>query len=276
MIKDFLKLNRWDLNFILTMVGFPFFTILISDSIASIAYRGGALLIALMCVKRTGLKFVPAATVRNFLIVLLYVSLQAIIGIFYGKYANYPYTGIKYTFLLFNVGILWVPLMAFVCGFNRIQWNKTLFIIFILLLITIVHADLRTYVVDVSSSGRFDMGRLSTLAFGDNAGYLVLMAVTLLVTRTTWLVKKRTLVIGVLVIAILAGLFGILKAGSRGPLVGCVCGCIFLAYCMNKKDRLVLILSSVTLIMSGFQCLKLKVLHLPCISDLLTRLRMEI
>lgn len=250
-MKAFVKINRWDLNFILTMVGFPFFTILISNSAASIAYRGFALLVAIMCLWKTGLRIVHSSIVRVFLIVLLYVSIQNFIGVFLGEYADYPYPAVKYMYLMFNVGILWIPLLAFVTGFSRINWNKSVLYILILLFVTILHAILGTVDAEASVSGRYDMGRLSTLAFGDNGSYLVLMATSLLATRKVWLTKYKSMVVLLLIFAVLAGLFGILKAGSRGPFIGCLFGWLFLVFCMQGRDRRVLLLSIVALIASG-------------------------
>ena len=97
-MKEFLKINRWDLNLILTIIGFPFFTTLISDSTASIVYRGFALLVALMCLCKTGVQIVRSGTVRSFLFVLLYVSIQALFGLFFGEYADFPYSEVKFLF----------------------------------------------------------------------------------------------------------------------------------------------------------------------------------
>lgn len=250
-MKNYLSINRWDLNFILTIIGFPFFTMLISDSVASIAYRGFALIVALMCLKESGISFSRYPSSKGFFIVLLYVSLQSLYGVFLGEYSTYPYSGVKYMFLLFNIGILWIPLLAFVFGFERINWKKTLTITFFLLLITVGQADLRTYDVEASNSGRFDMGRLSTLAFGDNGAYLVLISLVLIATREQWLYKFKKLTIVILVFSILVGLFGVLKAGSRGPLLGCLTGFLFVTMCMTNKDRLVVIGSFVALIATG-------------------------
>lgn len=248
---DYLKINRWDINFILTIIGFPFFTTLISNSVASIAYRGFALFIALMCLFKTGVRKPQSRSLICFLFVLLYVSIQALIGVFWGEYANYPFTGVKYQFLLFNVGILWIPLLAFVSGFENIQWEKVMALTFLLMLFTVVQADLGTLTGKVSSSGRYDMGRLSTLAFGDNGSYLVLMSAALLATRESWLTRWKTPIIVILIAAVLAGIFGVLKAGSRGPLVGCLTGLFFLVYCLRGKDRTILITSVIVLISTG-------------------------
>ena len=250
-MKDFLKINRWDLNFILTMAGFPFINVWISNSAASIAYRAFALGVALMCLLKTGVRITHTSVVRLFLIVLLYVSIQALFSVFLGEYSYYPHSAVKYMFLLFNVGILWVPLLAFVSGFSKIKWNKSIFYTFILLFITILHANLGIENAEVSTSGRYNMGRLSTLIFGDNGTYLVLVATSLLATRKAWLTKYNSLVIAFLIFAVLVGLFGVLKAGSRGPFVGCMCGIFFLVFCMQKRDRMVLLASIVILIVSG-------------------------
>ena len=250
-MKEFLKLYRWDLNFILTMIGFPFFTILISNSTASIAYRGFALIVALMCLSKTGLKITHISTVRIFLFVLLYVSVQALFGVFFGEYSYFPYSAVKYMFLLFNVGIMWIPLLAFISGFSKINWGKSIFYIFTLLFITLLHADMGTAEAEISESGRYDMGRLSTLAYGDNGTYLVLLSTSLLATRKSWLTKYKSFVVLLLIVAILVGLFGVLKAGSRGPFVGCLCGLLFLLFCMHGRDRMVLFVSIIALVLSG-------------------------
>lgn len=250
-MRNCLKINRWDLNFILTMTGFPFFTILVSNSAASIVYRGFALYVALACLWKTGLKIGRTSSVRLFLIVLLYVSIQALWGVFCGEYANYPYSAVKYMFLLFNVGILWIPLLAFVAGFTKINWGRTIFYTFVLLLFTIIHADFGTIGAEVSVSGRYDMGRLSTLAFGDNSSYLVLLASSLLATRKVWMKQYKSLTVSLLILAVLAGLFGVLKAGSRGPFIGCLCGWMFLFLCMQGRDRMALLVLITALIVSG-------------------------
>ncbi len=248
---QYLKINRWDLNFILTMIGFPFFTILISDSVASIGYRAFALLVALTCLFKTGISIPRVTSVRIFLIVLLYVSCQSLYGVFFGEYEHYPYSGVKFMFLLFNVGILWIPLLAFISGFSRIRWSNAILWTFILLFVTVLHADFRTFEIEAAESGRYDMGRLSTLAFGDNGSYLVLLATSILATRKAWLTKFKTITVLTLVIAILAGVFGIMKAGSRGPLVGCLFGLVFLIYSMKGYDRRIFVALVVLLVASG-------------------------
>lgn len=251
MLKKYLKINRWDLNFILTMIGFSFFCSLISNSTASIAYRVFALLVALMCLWKSGFKITKSRTAKLYLFALFYVSIQALIGVFWGEYADFMYSMVKYNFLLFNVGVLWIPLLAFICGFDKIQWEKVIPWTFFLMFITVVKADLGTFTAEIPVSGRYDMGRLSPLAFGDNGSYLVLMSAAFLATRDSWLSSRKIPIIVVLVVAILAGLFGLFIAGSRGPFVGCITGLLFLIYVLRSKDRKILITLIIVLMFSG-------------------------
>ena len=52
-MKSLFSLNIWDLNFILTLVGFGFFTTFVDSSLGSIAFRGFALLVALLCLLKS-------------------------------------------------------------------------------------------------------------------------------------------------------------------------------------------------------------------------------
>lgn len=251
MTKGYLKINRWDLNIILTMIGFPFFTILISNPSASIAYRGFALLVAFMCLRKTGVTIARSMPLKIYLSVLLYISVQAIYGLFFGEYADLPWIAVKMQYLIFNIGIVWVPVLAFVCGFNRIRWKPTLAVFYIFIFITVLHADIRTYEVEASFTGRYDMGRLSTLSFGDNGGYLTLLSVALFETRSFWLKSQNKLISSFLILGMLVGMFGVMKAGSRGPLVGVMCGLIVIIIFMKGKDKVWLTVILSALIFGG-------------------------
>ena len=52
-----LNINIWDLNLVLTIVGFPVFTMLVTTSWSSIAFRGIAVLVALMSLVKTKIHF---------------------------------------------------------------------------------------------------------------------------------------------------------------------------------------------------------------------------
>lgn len=234
------KFNTWDLNFVLLVIGFPFFTMLISDSTASIAYRGFALLVAIICLSRTGIHLPKNKLISIFLFVLLVDSIMSIYGLFFGEYASSPWMQVKVQFVLFNVGIVWVPLLAFICGFERINWRTSCLVCFWLLFYTILSANINTTATEAMLDGRYNMGRISTLGFGDNGSYLVLLSAALIVCKKLWRHKHKMFWSVVLYAGIAIGIFGVAKAGSRGPFLGLIAGLLFLCICLKAKDRAVL------------------------------------
>lgn len=235
-----LKFNIWDLNFVLLVVGFPFFTMLISDAVASVAFRGFTLLVSIICLYKTGVRIPKNKLIYIFLITLLVDSIQSNYGLFFGEYESSPFIDVKIQFLAFNVGVVWIPLLAFVSGFERINWRSSCLVTFCLLFYTIFVADLNTSSAEVSNDGRYNMGRISTLGFGDNGAYLVLLSVALIVCRKYWLYKYKKFWILALIAGIAVGVFGVAKAGSRGPFLGLVTGLIFLCICLKKRERAIL------------------------------------
>lgn len=78
----YLKINLWDLNFILTMVGFGFFTTFVDSSAGSIAYRGFALLVALVCLLKSMFRFPDNKYIKAFLFTFAYITLQVTIDFY--------------------------------------------------------------------------------------------------------------------------------------------------------------------------------------------------
>lgn len=78
----YLKINIWDLNFILTMVGFGFFTTFVDSSAGSIAYRGFALLVAWVCLLKSKLRIPDDKYIKAFLFAFAYITLQVTINFY--------------------------------------------------------------------------------------------------------------------------------------------------------------------------------------------------
>lgn len=257
-MKSFFSLNRWDWNFILTMVGFGFFTTFVDSSLGSIAFRGFALIVALLCLKKTKIQIPKNAYIKAFLFVFVYISLQVTVDFYLldSNAAYYSYTRMQST--LYNWGIVGIPMLAFMSGFKNIQWDKTLVVLLLLLTITVGLGVRNTFSSEMTNDGRFNMNaRVSTLQFGDNAAYLVILGLSIILKSGT--VKDFKILRLISYIAVVLGVWGVAKAGSRGPLVGMCAGVLFLYMCISKKGKGLLALILCIVLSSGL--LNMKVLE---------------
>lgn len=255
-MKSLFSLNIWDLNFILTLVGFGFFTTFVDSSLGSIAFRGFALLVALLCLLKSKLKIPNNAYIKLFLFTFVYISTQVTIDFYLldPSAALFSYSRMQST--LYNFGIVGIPMLAFMSGLKNIQWNKTLLITLLLMTITIGMGIRNTFSAEMTADGRFNMNaRVSTLQFGDNAAYLAILAVSMImnsqiVKDVKWL---RLISYG----AIGLGIWGVAKAGSRGPLVGMCAGLMFLFMCLSKKSKSIIVMIACGATFGGLFSLKI-------------------
>ena len=244
-----LKFNIHDLNFILTFAGFAIFTS-ITDSISSIAYRGFALAIALLCLINTRLQFkkIPRPLV---LLLVLIVVLDFKTGI-HLLLDETPYLTSKYLALLFVFCITLVPLLAFASGYRRIHWMQVLFVLEILLVFTVLKGLIQTF--GSTEDVRFSLNaRQSTLAFGDNSGYLLLLSTCLFIyLKRAKEKKKRRIGRLLLVLAMFISVFGIARAGSRGPFLAALLGEVFIFYTLSiRKKAYVLVVAAAAILFFG-------------------------
>lgn len=244
------KLNIWDINFILTIVGFPFFTMLISDSLASIAYRAFAVFVSIVCLVKSGFHLPNIVRVKIYFILLLYISAQAYFGLFYGEYSLSPWNIPKMQFALFNVGVLFIPLVAFISGYDRLNKDRSVFVIFVMLFATILYTNINTYSVEAAHDGRYQMSRLSTLAYGDYSCYLALLSVSMMLKKSKESKLERIISV-IFYIGFFVGIFGVFRAGSRGPLVSLFAGLFLLFCCMRFKIKLITIAFTLFLFFVG-------------------------
>lgn len=257
-MKDFLKINIWDLNFILTLVGFGFFTTFVDSSLGSIAFRGFVLIVALLCLMKTKIRIPRNAYIKAFLFVFVYISLQVTIDFYLldSNAAYYSYSRMQST--LYNWGIVGIPMLAFMSGFKNIQWDKTLVIILLLLTITVGFGVRNTFSSEMTNDGRFNMNaRVSSLQFGDNAAYLVILGLSMILKSVV--VKEFKILRLISYIAVVLGVYGVAKAGSRGPLVGMCAGVLFLYMCISKKGKGLIALVFCVVLSTGL--LNMKVLE---------------
>lgn len=251
----YLKINIWDLNFILTMVGFGFFTTFVDSSAGSIAYRGFALLVALVCLLKSMFRFPDNKYIKAFLFTFAYITLQVTIDFYLidNTAVLFSYSRLQST--LYNFGIVGIPMLAFLCGIKKIQWETALTVLLMLMIFTVGVGIKNTFSSEMTTDGRFNMNaRVSTLQFGDNAAYLVLLSTAMLMRSKV--VKDKVFLRVLSCAAIGLGVWGVAKAGSRGPLVGMCAGLMFLFVCLSKKAKTAVITTFTVVLFGGFVSFK--------------------
>lgn len=230
--------NIHDLNFILTFAGFAIFTS-VTDSISSVVYRAFALLVAIVClvVEKFQFKQLP-----NALKVLLFIMIVLDLKTTFHLLCEDTFIGSRNFALLFIYGVKLVPVLAFVSGYRKIHWQRMLIILELLLFFVILRGYMMTLYVE--EEGRMSLNaRQSTLAFGDNSSYLLLLSICLLkysniVVDHTWRFIWKVFLIVAIVVAVL----GMARAGSRGPLVSALMGSLFIFVALGVRRQMNIVL----------------------------------
>lgn len=240
-----LNINIWDLNLVLTIVGFPVFTMLVTTSWSSIAFRGIAVLVALMSLVKTKIHFDIETLSKFFLFILLYESIQMWADFYVGEYANTPFEYSRMQAMLYNLGVVWLPTLAICSSIKYINWNAVLWMCFLFLGFSVIKGDLTSVGAELTADGRINMSdRISPISYGDYSAFMVLLSTSLLLKYKDSLSSIFNLKTIILIIGIFAGIYGVAKAGSRGPLVGMTFGFafLFLAFPGKWKSTTILIL----------------------------------
>lgn len=229
-----LKFNIHDLNFILTFAGFAIFTS-ITDTLSSVVYRAFALIVAVLCIHVSGYRF------RHLPMVLkLFLGLMVIVDLKTGFHLiseTTAYTDSRNLALLFIFGVTLVPVLAFAAGYCKIHWQRCLVVLEVLLVFTILMGY--TSSLSIDDSVRMSLNaRQSTLAFGDNSGYLFLLSICLLnysqsIVRRQWLWVWKIF----LILALILSVLGMARAGSRGPVISALMGGLFILVTLRLKKQ---------------------------------------
>lgn len=249
-----LKFNIHDLNFILTFAGFAIFTSM-TDSVSSVAYRGFALVIAFLSLVSSNFRFSGLPKPLVILLVLMLV-LDVKAGIHLLSEAG-VYVASRNLALLFVFFITLLPVLAFASSYNKIHWMPTLVVLEILLFYSVLQGYLSTRGMDAV---RFELNsRQSTLAFGDNSGYLLLLSLCLFrFVNTSNKAAKRIYQL-LLIIAMIVSVFGIARAGSRGPFLAAIMGALFIFFALQMRKQIGTVMLALALIfMFGISSAKLE------------------
>lgn len=244
-----LKFNIHDLNFILTFAGFAIFTTFF-ESISSITYRILALGVALLSflLSEKNILSIPKSLI---LLLTLMVLLDLKTAYILLTDVKIYYIGSRNLALLFMFCITLLPTIAFAFSYKKIHWRTMLVIIEILLFFTISLGLLNTSSSDLIREKLNE--RQSTLAFGDNSSYLLILSTCLL--TQDWFLEKRIFRIiwrSFLVIAVIISILGIARAGSRGPAIAAIVGILFIIYTFPFPRQIyILIISCIFVITLG-------------------------
>ena len=250
-----LKFNIHDLNFILTFAGFAIFTSL-TDSVSSVAYRGFALVIALLSLVGSRFQFSGLPRPLVYLLVLMLV-LDVKVGIHLLTESG-AYVASRNLALLFVFCITLLPVLAFASSYRKIHWMPTLVILEVLLFFAVLQGYLSTRGMDAT---RFELNaRQSTLAFGDNSGYLLLLSLCLFrFVRNTSNKAIKLIFQLLLIIAMIVSVFGIARAGSRGPFLAAIMGALFIFFALQMRKQIGTVMLALALIfMFGISSAKLE------------------
>lgn len=248
--------NIEELNAVLIFSGFPIFTQIVygqgdSDmdygeqgATLSIIYRAFCLSLSLFIIilnyKNMRNKKSTSALKWTFILFCL-MSIKLLYSFFLAPYSFLWTKSVIITKLSFLLGVTFFPLYALYLSFNKIKWSKVIFLI-TLSLVIVCSSTLLSLSDD---NTRLDLNsHQSTLAFGAYSAYLVIIS-------TCLFREFKDMILKLLVYSIfIIGTIGLLKSGSRGPLIGVTVSLIPL-FLLKKGYKIHLIVISIIITLFG-------------------------
>lgn len=233
--------NIFDLNFILCFCGFSIFTTFVDSSIGSIVYRGATLMLSIICLFLSGLKFGKNTLLKIFVgifgIILIKITLD-----FYLFGVDNIYKASANNAMLFAYGVTFIPMLSVIGSWKRIHTKTCILILFVSLFIIL---GIEYFKTDITvKAGRAVLNpRQSFLTYGDSGAYLAIISLTILSRLRCF--KFRTVLSVLAILGILIGFYSIGKAASRGPLIGCIAGIIYVAANSTKMIKNISIITVV-------------------------------
>lgn len=234
-----IRITIFDVNFILTIVGFVSFTTFF-PFVNSVSIRAICLFVSLICLIKSGIRLKTISTSANvYMILLFFMVVRTTIDIFLGSLSNAPVSG-KAIVLLFTYGVMLIPLISIISSYSKVNWNACFLIIHLLLFAAIFQGILNSSVSEVlaTSNGRVGMNeRQGTLQFATNSSYLLLVSLVLL-TKSSFKRKWKVYVHKIFCIAgVLLSFVGFFKAGSRGAFLASLIVVFFFIYNVSNNYK---------------------------------------
>ena len=217
------KYNTWaELNVFLMFAGFPLLVTFFQNSAVSIAYRGFALIVALICCVTHANDNQRRPHSRLMLVFMgLYIILDicCLWDLFIGYYADTPYIASRNMAALFIVGVSFFPVLGVYYSYQRIRWERIFLLLFYAYLFIIALALSRGFVDEISGRGGIS-SHMGTLGLGETGVYQVIVSAVLLRTAKDYGRKKVMRIL--FVVGVVLGVLAIFRAASRGPFVGVI------------------------------------------------------
>ena len=240
-----IKLSKFNvfvsnLNLILSLVGYSFFTIIlyplvgdISESTTlTIPYRSITLLVSLIViVVNIRRKVVIPIAVKVFFIFWALVLLRMLFDLELSDYlipSQY-----KQRLWLYSIGLTLIPMISIVKSFKNIDFSLALKWIYILSVISLVIS----FFLQVDESSKFERisgnVALDSISFSNASIVTVILSLYYLVNSSNVKFKNKFIYIIVFILAFYVAF----RAGSRGPIVGLLLVLLFW-YSFRKKNML--------------------------------------
>ena len=238
----------------------------------SIIYRAVGVLVALCCIAQSSRNRVQYGTsLRIFLIILGLMTAKVVYHCFFGDYAHTYLVNSKNQSLLFAFGVVWLPLIAIIKSYGKINDKKVLTIMMVCLVLMMIKALVSLQASEVSSDGRYQLNEhQSTLAFGDNGAMLAILSATIIAKAKNITSKYKKLIICFSLFALVIGMMSILKAGSRGPLVSCMAALAFVFLVMRAQTKFMLIIAILCCLFFGLLSMDVIAEYAPALVDRMT------
>lgn len=241
-IKSFIfyyfKLNIYELNFILCIVGFSAYTSFLPESFPSILYRAFALAVSVVCIlkNRSHLRIPHDNHVRFFILILILLSFRIFYEVIVGDISDLPYASVKTQILLMTFGVSLLPTISVLLTYKKINWFRTFVVILVVLLLMLTKALISINSLYIDEETRFELNsRQSTLVFGDNSGRILLLASSILLSKN--LNEKNKFIKILCIVSIFVGVMGLARAASRGPFVSTLVALLFLITVTSRRIK---------------------------------------
>lgn len=236
--------NLSDLVFLLIFIGFSFFTTFSPIDDVSIAYRAFVVMIGLLCIFRNRNQHIALGKPLKLLFtIMVLMTIKVVYHLYLGELALKPVDHSRNMTMLFAFGVVWVPIIALIRGSKSLDREVLCYILLIALLMMITKGLMTA--MDANVEGRFELNkRQSTLAFGDKGAMLAIISASFIAMISTVRSNWRKIILILSIGGLIIGIMGVLKAGSRGPMISGITAVAFVFTVMRFRTKIYIVLAT--------------------------------
>lgn len=250
------KINIFDINFILTFIGFTLFTTLL-PSLSSVAIRGICLGVSVLCLFVSGIHVdLPNRQAKMYFVLLFIMIIRTTFDVMLGSLSNSPQSG-QMLVMLFMYGVLLIPLISILSSINRMHWNTTFLILQVLLFI-VVYLGIQNTNLDLYTTlnGRMGMNdRQGSLQFAATSSYLMIVSLVN-IAKTPFRKKYLSYAYRAFCLfGVILAFIGFSKAGSRGSFLASIVVIPYFIYNVSRHYKAWLSIIATTISLSSVSIL---------------------